>query len=200
MESIIAELVKMYGELKEKAINDGVYSVIEIPSSQICEETDALFAEYGISFDALAISSVSEETAKDYNKLGAKGFTTFINQSGSLKSVIFVGNDCGNEIEAPLTMCATLAHELGHHHDFLKRQNYTESAICKNLVKAEGYAEVFSLNYFHHLSSPLSYWVKGNYAKVLLERRLQGGFYSEVHKEIIKSISESRLKTWKKAI
>lgn len=200
MEKIIDELTRIYSELKVKAINDGVISVIEILSNEISKETEHLLAENGIAYDHLAISSINDETAQDYNRSGAKGFTTFIKKSGAYSSVIFVANDCGNEIEAPLTMCATLAHELGHHDDFKNLVNFNESAICKNLIKAEAYAEVFALNYFHHIGCPVSNWVKGNYAKVILERKSQVGFYSGVHKEIINKISESRLKSWKKAI
>lgn len=199
-ELIINSLNEMYASIKKDAIESGIFSITEISPDEALKEPEHLLEKYEINFDYIVKTVFEDSITSTYKTIeNPNGFTVFFNIKNEVRSSFFIVSDLESGIEnSLLTKCAVLAHELGHFKDFIESKNFEKSGVCKDLIKAEAFADIFAMKYFDSSNHTLSFLVKSQYAKSILERKNTSSFYASVHREILGYISESRLKRWKK--
>lgn len=192
----------MINDVTEHRLGLDHVEVHQIPYDTIQLKAEERFRIAGIQYDTiLSVSPHSTFNDDDYgDSPDVKGITNFYTVGSETKSAVFIlENEPGNSVRL-LERYVALIHELGHVDDMQKGLNIKFDGSQIDIIKAEGYAEVFALKYFDKdKNNRIFGFIKAMYAKSLLDRKNENDTYREIHKQINTFFRDTRLKKWIKA-
>ncbi|WP_444944899.1 hypothetical protein ACJJIK_09655 [Microbulbifer sp. ZKSA006] len=174
-------------------------SIYEVPQKVLLEDSEVLFRQLEIVHDEIISGSIHSDTiADDYGQgTSTKGKTTFFRVDNQIKSAVFIMSNISDDKKTTVLRYVALLHELGHVSDMENGKNIRFNGHDINMIKAEGYAEVFALKYLDKKKNDIvDKFVKGRYAQALLDRKNKNEMYASIHKEILVYFRESRLRNW----
>lgn len=194
----------LYEDLKITCRNLNVLAVKEINLSYKSVPIELRLQELGIKFDSI-IESVIEQTedTKNYGESpDVKGWTNFIRRAKTIYAIIYIVDPIFKDkeitdIERYMKLYMSLIHELGHAKDMVDQVNFDANGQCKDVVEAEGFAEIFALQYLHRRKNDeITSVAKSIYAASILERKNASELHKKVHAVINRKISDSNLEAW----
>lgn len=195
---------KLYEDLKVSCRNLNVLAIKEVDLSYIYVPIEDRLHELNIKYDSVIVSDIElTEGAESYGKTpDVKGWTNFIRRAKGIYAIIYIvdpifQNKDISDIERYMKLYMCLIHEIGHAKDMVDKVNFYSDGKCKNLVEAEGFAEIFTLQYLHRRkNSEIVSVAKGIYAASILERKNKSELYKDIHAVINKKISDAELEAW----
>ncbi|WP_444898852.1 hypothetical protein ACJJIX_12795 [Microbulbifer sp. VAAC004] len=188
-------------------INEIIKSKLDLKTVDVYEAAQELlsgshedkFKKNEIKYDEIISTLVKDNTiAADYGTSSfVAGATTFYRLDNQIKSAVFILPSIeGNALQEALRYIALL-HELGHVSDFENGKNIHFDGEKVDVVKAEGYAEVFALKHLdRNKTDKIDKLTKSIFAEALLKRKDKNKMYEDIHKEITKYFREKRLRKW----
>ena len=198
----------MYNELSQSKYGLPVEAIHLVDNLTIAMGVEELLNKHRIIYDEVIKFNCQNEfdESNDYTRPhSVGGLTIFIKTNNIEKAVIFISEEPifipdGDVKLDFLSMChyMFLIHELGHVEDFTKGINIKKTENI-DLVKAEAYADIFTLKKLKSKSHPAIRIALSYYAKNVIANSSKNEFYKAVMLQIRKKILLENIRKWAKS-